>query len=188
MGAALWLAMACGGCTAVRVAEPLTVKHGGDAPAAQMAFWHDLTDRPVACNDEAFHALLLYADGRDAAGGYDARVAALRGRGMLPAGFNEPADRAVTRGTLAVAIVRLLQIRGGWALTLLGPTPRYATRELVYRGIYPRSSPQQTLTGNDLVGIIGKIEDVQESQKGGAGAGEAGGSGGQSPADLGVTR
>lgn len=84
---------------------------------------------------------------------------------MLAASFHEPAEQAITRGTLAVAIVRLLEIRGGWALTLLGPTPRYATRELIYRGIYPLSSPSQTLTGNELLGIIGKIEDAQETEK-----------------------
>jgi hypothetical protein len=83
---------------------------------------------------------------------------------MLPAAFNRPADEAINRGTLAVAIVRRLQIKGGLTLRLIGPDPRYATRELVFMGLYPISSPNQTFSGTEFVGIIGKMEDYQEGQ------------------------
>jgi hypothetical protein len=149
------------GCQAVRVQQPLTNTTGGSSSRQQLDFWHGLADRPVVCNDEAFHGLLLFFDGSDPAATYAARVEALRSRKMLPAGFDAPGDEAVSRGTLAIALVRGLKMEGGWALTLLGPTPRYATRELVYRGVYPASSPWQTLTGNELVGIMGKAEDFQ---------------------------
>jgi len=145
----------------VRVHQPLTGTTGGSEPRQQLDFWHGLADRPVVCNDEAFHGLLLFFDGADPATTYSQRVEILRKRKMLPGGFNAPSDEAVTRGTLAVALVRGLNVDGGWALMLLGPTPRYATRELVYRGVYPASSPWQTLTGNELVGIMGKAEDFQ---------------------------
>jgi len=100
--------------------------------------------------------LLLYADGHDDSSGYDARVSALKQRGMLAGSFNEPADQAITRGTLAVAIVRLLEIRGGWALTLLGNTPAlcHAGTRLP-RHFTPLSSPRQTLTGNEVGGDHG---------------------------------
>lgn len=150
-----------GGCQSVRVREPLTNTTAGNSSRQQLDFWHGLADRPIVCNDEAFHGLLLFFDGSDPAATYAARVEALRQRKMLPAGFNAPVDEAVSRGTLAVALVHGLKMEGGWALTLLGPTPRYATRELVYRGVYPASSPWQTLTGNELVGIMGKAEDFQ---------------------------
>jgi hypothetical protein len=39
--------------------------------------------------------------------------------------------------------------------------PRYATRELMYLDLYPPSSPQQTFSGTEFLGIIGRIEDYQ---------------------------
>ena len=149
------------GCAAPRVSQPLTATLGGSDPDAQAEFFYQLSGRPVACNDEAFHAVLLFTDGKDPASDYAGRLAALRQRKMLPAGFNRPGDEAVERGTLAVAIVRALQIKGGLMLSVFGPSPRYATRELQYMNLYPPSSPEQEFSGTELVGIIGKMEDYQ---------------------------
>ncbi len=55
----------------------------------------------------------------------------------------------------------MLNIRGGWAMHVFGDTQRYALRELVYLGIFPPSSPQQTFSGSEFVGVIGKIDDSQ---------------------------
>ena len=80
---------------------------------------------------------------------------------MLAGGFDKGADEAVERGTLAAAIVRFLNIKGGLTMRLMGPTPRYATKELEYVGVYPPSSPNQTFSGTEFVGIIGRVEDYQ---------------------------
>ena len=126
-----------------------------------MNFWHALTDAPVASNDAAFHGLLLYADGKDASADYGGRVAALKSRGMLPAGFDEPAEAGVRRGTVAVALMRLLDEKGGVTTRILGPTPRYAVRELMFLNVYPPSTPNQSFSGNEFVGIMGRVEDYQ---------------------------
>jgi hypothetical protein len=157
LGAILVLA----GCQGKMVQQTVVAQHGGDSPDEQLEFWHSLNDAPVASNDDAFHALLLYVDGSDPNADYAARVGALKGRGMLPADFNEPANRSITRGTLAVAIVKALQIRGGLMMHLLGPIPRYAVRELYSEGLYPLSSPHQTFSGAEVVGIMGRVEDYQ---------------------------
>lgn len=132
----------------------------------QMTFWHALANRPMVANDEAFHALLLFADGHDASENYQQRVDALKARKMLPRSFNADADRAITRGDLAVAIVGALNIKGGVMLHLTGANARYATRELVYVGLYPDSSEYQTFTGPQFVGLIGKAEDYQREHPG----------------------
>ena len=116
-------AAALAGCQTARVAHPLTIDHGGNDDFEQLEFWHSLAGRPVTSNDEAFHGLLLFLDGTDPSGDYAARVAQLRSRRLLPPGYNQPADQAVDRGTLAVAIVRALKIEGGVSLRLLGATP-----------------------------------------------------------------
>lgn len=130
-------------------------------PDGQINFWHSLTDAPICSNDAAFHGLLLYFDGKDDATDYAGRVAELRSRRMLPAGFNQPPDVAVQRGTLAVALCRALEIKGGVTMHILGDTDRYASRELQFLGLFPPGSPQQTFSGNEYVGIIGRIEDYQ---------------------------
>lgn len=149
------------GCEHAQVKESVTTKFGGSGEDAQMEFWHRLNDAPVASNDDAFHAILLYLDGKDDCASYADRVAGLKKRGLVSAEFDAPANQSVERGTVAVALVRALEIKGGLMLRVLGPTPRYATRELYFEGIYPPSTPNQAFSGAELVGIIGKVEDFQ---------------------------
>ena len=149
------------GCQSVQVEDSLTEAHGGNDARARMAFWHNLHDRPVVTNDEALHALLLFFEGEDPADNYAARVEAAKQRGWVPQDFDAKANAGVRRGTLAVAIVEALEIKGGVWLRLLGPTPRYATRELEYMNLMPPSSPQQIMGGAAFLGLISRVEDYQ---------------------------
>ena len=149
------------GCSTAKVAQPLTRELGGNDPGAQLEFWHTLAARPVTSNDEAFHGLLLFLDSSDPATTYDQRVAAMKSRKLLPGNFNEPADQAVSRGTLAHALTRSLHIKGGLMMRLTNNHPRYAVRELQFMDLYPPSSPNQTFSGTEFLGIIGRIEDYQ---------------------------
>lgn len=149
------------GCQSAVDMHPLDAKLYADDADAQLDFWHTLASRKLATNDEAFHGMLLYLDGKDAAGSYDERVKLLKSRKMLPSDFKGTANEAATRGTLSVPIVRALQIKGGLVMSIFGPTPRYATRELQYLGLYPPSSPNQIFSGTEFVGIVGKLDDFQ---------------------------
>jgi hypothetical protein len=160
------------GCRTARVADPLTASIGGNDPGEQVEFWHQLAERPVTSNDEAFHGLLLFIDGQDPANDYAGRVAELKRREMLADDFDEPANEAVERGTLAVALVRALGIRGGVLMRLLGPTRRYATRELQFVEVFPPSSPRQTFSGSEFLGIIARAEDYQKRRATGIRAAE----------------
>lgn len=156
------LLLGVSGCYGPRTTEPPLVGEFGKSDIeSQLDFWHRLNAYPMTSHDDAFHGLLLYVDGKDDSADYAGRVAQLKRLKMLPANFDRPADEAITRGTLAVAIVRTIKLRGGVALTMLGPTPRYAVRELQYVGLYPPSSPNQTFSGAEFVGIIGRMEDYQ---------------------------
>lgn len=154
--------LAVAGCQSARVAQPLTTSLGADEPEARMEFWHALSELPVTSNDDAFHALLLSFDGGDSAPDYAARVERLKALRMLPQDFAGSADEAVDRGNLAVALSRVLGIKGGLAMRLAGgSSPRYAVRALQYRGLYPESSPNQTFSGAEFVGVMGRVEDYQ---------------------------
>ena len=131
-----------------------------DGPDSQLEFWHELNQRPMTTHNDAFHGLLLYLDGKDPSPDYAARVKALKARDILPNGFDRPADEAITRGTLAIAISRMIHLKGGVMYTLI-PNGRYATRELQYAGLYPLSTRNQIFSGSEYVGIIGRLEDYQ---------------------------
>jgi hypothetical protein len=161
----VFLILTAVGCQSATVTEPVVSKFGGAEPDAQLEFWHQLAEKPVTCNDDAFHGLLLYVDGKDDSADYAGRVNSLKSRSMLPADFNQPGNQAVTRGNLAVAITRALQIKGGVMLSLLGTSPRYATRELIYQELYPPSSPNQTFSGSEFLGIMGRVEDWQRGNQ-----------------------
>ncbi len=149
------------GCATAHVSNPLTRTLAASTPEAQGEFWYRLASRPVASNDEVFHALLLYADGKDTAADFTGRVAALSARHMLPNGFQGSPDDAVDRGTLAVALDQLLHIRGGLTMQLFGSSPRYALRAAVDKGIFPPSSPNQGLSGGEFVGVMQKAEEFE---------------------------
>jgi hypothetical protein len=157
--------LALTGCQTATVQEPLTQTLAGNDMDARMEFWHTLNTRPVVSNDEAFHGLLLYFLGQDDAKSYEQRVEVLKVRGLLDLRFDRPANEAVTRGTLAVALVRGLKIEGGVVMRVFGATPRYSVRELRYVGLYLASSPRQTFTGAEFVGLIGRVEDYERSKQ-----------------------
>lgn len=152
--------MALSGCATGVVENPLTTRLSGDDPDTQIEFLHDLADRKLTSNDEAFHALLMFADGKSPAS-YDARVAMLKQEGLVSQGFDEPANHAVRRGTVAVILCHALKVRGGVSMMIFGVRERYAVRELVDLEVFPTSSPDQTFSGTEFVGILGKAEDYQ---------------------------
>ena len=149
------------GCHTPRNGQPLAKDLAGNDPDSQINFWHSLSDEHVTSNDQAFHGLLLYADGKDDSADYAGRVATLKARKWLPAHFNEPMDVGVTRGTVSVALVRMLNQKGGLTMHLIGPVPRYAVRELMFLNVYPPSTPNQAFSGTEFLGIIGAVEDFQ---------------------------
>ena len=149
------------GCARPVVTEPLTGKLGGNDLDQQLEFWHQLADQPVCSNDEAFHGLLLFLDGESKADTYDARMKELQSRGLLSQKFAEAPGTAVSRGTMAVAIAKSLNIGGGVMYSLSPDCDRYAVRELVYLNVYPASSPNQSFSGSEFLGIIGRMEDWQ---------------------------
>jgi hypothetical protein len=153
------------GCRATST-HPLPTTLYSNDPDEQMEFWHTLPSRPIVDNDEAFHAIFLFFDGTDPNENYSQRLEEMHKRKMVPNDFNSPANESISRGVLAVALCRELKIRGGLTMMIIGPHQRYATRELQFMNLYPPSSPQQTFSGAQFIGIISRAEDYQRQQEG----------------------
>ena len=160
--ACAFASIAIGCASTTRVPDSVLARTSGNDDQKQLDYWHEVATKSLVSNDEAFHGLLLYIDGKDDAANYNDRVASLKSRGFLPKSFNRGRDDALERGTVAVALAKHLNLHGGLTMHLLGISPRYATRELEYRDIFPPSSPQQIFTGGEFVGVIGKAEDYRQ--------------------------
>ena len=153
------LGVMAGGCARTRIAEPFDVNARPGSLDAEMAFWGHIAERPAVSNDEALHGLLLFADGVDFTRSWEERLEIAKERNWVSGSFNEAPDLALQRGTLARAVAVICRIRGGVMMRVLGPTARYAHRELVWEGIIAGGTANQTITGLEFVGVISKAQD-----------------------------
>jgi hypothetical protein len=147
------------------VASPLRTTYSPGDAASDMEFWHALPGRPAVANDEALHGLIMLDAGEDRMADYPARVEWARQRRWVGVEWSEPPDQAVQRGVVAVAVCRILAIEGGVMMRVLGPTPRYALRELVDLDIMADSSPQQTISGREFLGVITRAQDYRDRRR-----------------------
>ena len=129
-------------------------------------FWDALAEQPVVSNDDALHSLILVQDGTDPSPDFKARMALAARKGWL-IGTRTPlqANESATVGLLSVAACDILGIKGGLTMRLLGPSPRYCTRELSSMGILPGLTPNEALTGLEFIAFVGNIEQRLELQQ-----------------------
>ncbi len=148
------------GCARTFVPATLETNYPQGDVGKELEFWHTLPSRSAVCNDEGLHGLILLADGDDTSGGYPKRVELAKSRGWVSQSFDEAGNLAMQRGTLAQAVAVICKIEGGVMMRVFGPTPRYATRELVYmRLMADPSTENQAITGLEYMGVISKSQD-----------------------------
>lgn len=153
-------ALTAGSCARSTVTTGLETTYDKQDLTRDIAFWHKLPERSAVTNDEGLHGLLSFIYGEDPAADYPARVKLAKEQGLVAKDFNEPANATLTKGTLAAALARTMNIKGGVMLQLSGNSGRYATRELTYMGILPEGSTEnQSISGLDFVGVISKAQD-----------------------------
>lgn len=130
--------------------------HAGD----DAAFWNALEDDRTITNHDALHGLFLLADGEDPNATFEDRIAAARARHWIPADAPNPvANESATVGRVASVAARIAEIKGGLSMRLAGPTPRYATRELIYMGILADRTENQSMSGLEFIDLVGRLED-----------------------------
>jgi len=153
------LALSVTGCARTVVKNPVNTDYNPSDTTGELDFWHGLPGQSAVSNDEAFHGVLLMFDGADPTMGYDNRVAALKERGWLSKKFDESADLAMQRGTLAYILVRAMDVKGGVMMFLTDRSARYANLELQRIGVMPAGSELMVLDGLDYVGTMSKAQD-----------------------------
>ena len=155
------------GCDAfqrTRVETTILESHPGELD--NFEFWDALAQQPVVSNDDALHALILMNDGRDPSTDFDGRTAIAAEKGWLQ-GTHLPLDanESASVGLLSVAGCQILDIQGGLSMRLLGPSPRYCTRELVAMGILPGLTANEALSGLEFIAFIDGLEERDRLQR-----------------------
>ncbi len=138
---------------------------------AELEYLEALETQRVVTNHDALHGLLLLADGADPHETYEQRLADARQRGWLARDAAPEANESAAIGMMAVAACDILAIKGGLTMRLLGPSPRYCTRELIFLDILPPRTEHQSLSGLEFIDLLGRIEDrLGEESRGREGA------------------
>ncbi len=161
----LLVTAAMAGCQRTQVDSPLLTDYPVEDEAARMAYWHGLAERPLVSNDEALHGLIVLIRGDDPTRNFEQRVQWLAERDYIDAGFGRPPNESVERGMIAGVIAQVLDIQGGLTMRLVGPHPRYATRELVYLDIMEPGTSQQGMSGIEFVGLIAEAEQRLQDER-----------------------
>lgn len=119
----------------------------------------------VVTNNDALHALFLISLRADPATDYAGRVAAAKERGWLGAAFDEPANESAEIGWMARAACMEGGIKGGLTMQVFGPVPRYATKELVFMGVLPPRSENQSLSGSAFIDFLNRLDRIGKFQR-----------------------
>lgn len=157
--AASLVAALAAGCERARVEDSAIDRF--PRASQELDFLDALLGQVVVTNDDALHGLITFADGTDLASTYEGRVQIAKGKRWLPADWAKPADESAQVGWIAVAACRILDIKGGLTMRLTGPTPRYATKELVFMDILPLRTENQSLSGKEYVDFLNRLNRFQ---------------------------
>ncbi len=136
--------------------------HYGGADAMQeMDFWDGLAVLPAVSNRDVVHAMLL-SFGRQPKGAssdWKTELKAAQQRGWIAADADPRPEETARVGMVARVICMEAKIKGGATMRLLGPSERYATKELNHMRWLPDMAPAQSISGGQLLAVLSKAED-----------------------------
>ncbi len=151
-----------GGCARTSVEHSLVETYNG--PDQELDYFAELEEQRVVSNNDALHILFLLADQSDPHADYTARAQEAAGRGWMSENKIPPADESAAIGMIAVAVIDILDIRGGLSLRVFRDSPRYATRELIFMGLLPPRTENQSLSGLEMIDLVGRTDRLLASK------------------------
>ena len=163
------VALLAAGMSAVGCSQVVRPEQVEQAEKADIdTFLHEhLPGQPAVTVGEAYRALLVLADGEERFGDYDSRRAALEERGIVRTAWKLEREACIDRGSVAYMVCRILQIRGGVNMNLVGSLGigdrRYAARELVYMDMMQPGAAYRYVTGGELLELMAAADDYMAS-------------------------
>ena len=135
-------------------------------PEQELDHAEQLESTAVVTNNDMLHGFIVFVSGQDPWTTYAQRVLDARSRGWVPKDWNEPANESATVGRMASIASHIIEIRGGLSFMLLGPTPRYALRELTYQDILPPRTENQSLSGLEFTDFLNRLSRMSRLKEG----------------------
>lgn len=89
---------------------------------------------------------------------------ALVEKGWMPKKWAKDLGEEASLGEACYLICKVLEIRGGMMMRILGYTRRYCYRECVQRRLVRGNGPHSRLSGRDLLGIYTLLENRLEEK------------------------
>lgn len=142
-------------------AEAGQAEAGPAIPETDAEFFAELGFKPVAtASDTARAFVILVSEGKELGGDYDRCRATLREQGILPDDWLDTADPSdpTTKGHLARLVCKVLDLKGGLWMRLLGPQPRIALQECAYLNLMTRGAVYRHVMGGELVGVVDRVD------------------------------
>jgi hypothetical protein len=164
MASRLLLLLLLAACSRTTLQGSVADKHGSTHPTEEMDFWDEIAKQPAVTNRDAMHALLLSFGG--AGGDWTKELKAGKDRAWVASDRELKAHETAAAGWIARAVCIEAGIKGGLTMRVLGPSERYATKELNYMGWLRDMSPSRTISGAQLIAVLSKAEDrIRGSEK-----------------------
>ncbi|MGH7162097.1 MAG: hypothetical protein ACREID_01330 [Planctomycetota bacterium] len=156
--------LAFAACARTTMKASVADRLGAGGEMGEMDFWDELARERAVTNHDAIRALLLSA-GKEAAS-WEERVKLARERAWVTGAGDPSPDETARVGWIARAVCLECGIKGGVTMRVFGPHPRYAARELAYRGWLPPMSSWQTLSGLKLIALLSQAEEFRSGKEG----------------------
>jgi hypothetical protein len=135
-------------------------------PEQELDHAESLESAALVTNNDMLHGFLVFASGEDRWTTYAQRVVDARSLGWIPEDWGEPANESATVGRMASIAAHIVEIRGGLSFLILGPTPRYALRELIYQDILPPRTENQSLSGLEFTDFLNRLSRMSRLREG----------------------
>ena len=159
---AVWVGLSVCGTGCSQVSRPEQATQGEQIGENQFLHEH-LEPQAFVTVGEAYRAVLMLADGKEAYDNFAERERVLLERKIVRPEWKLTRDNAIDKGAVAYMVCRVLQIRGGVNLRFYGEflhlaDRRYAMRELEYLDLMPGAPTYRYITGAEMVDLLGNAD------------------------------
>jgi hypothetical protein len=142
----------------------LAALSGGRA-TADAAFIRDMMEKKEATLADGCRAVYYFSGGDENEQDIDKIVAYLLKMKYIKKSYPNKLDRRFRRGQFAYMLCRVLDIKGGLTMRIIGTTERYALRELIYMDMMPRVNQAKYVSGIEILGVLSRAERYRSEKQ-----------------------
>ena len=144
---------------------PLLIMFQSRDISADDNIYRELIDRGIATYEDGCRAISCFVDVPSETMTFDQLVTELKNKDIIGKKWKYEADKQLTRGITAYMMCKVLGIKGGLTMRILGTTRRYAYLECQKTGIIPIGYSKIYLSGHDLLALMYRVEQHIKNKK-----------------------